>query len=67
MDEMKVHVEAMPGHASEAERKAAAADLAQRIKDVVGVTAKINVTEPEAVARSQGKAQRIVDNRPKEG
>ncbi len=66
MDEMKVHVEAMPNHASEAERKAAAADLASRIKEVVGVTARVNVTEPEGVARSQGKAQRIVDNRPKE-
>jgi phenylacetate-CoA ligase len=25
----------------------------------------VDVTEPEKIARSQGKAQRIVDNRPK--
>ena len=29
------------------------------------MTARIDVTTPEGVARSQGKAQRIIDNRPK--
>ncbi|MEP4103676.1 MAG: hypothetical protein ABJM05_04985, partial [Nitratireductor sp.] len=38
---------------------------ARRIKQVTGITVRINVTEPGGVARSQGKAQRIVDNRPK--
>ena len=66
MDEMLVHAEALPAHATEAERKAAARELTQHIKDVVGVTARVDVSEPEGVARSQGKAQRIVDNRPKE-
>ena len=65
MDEMVVHVEAAIGHAVEEARAAAAADLVLRIKEIVGISVRVNVTEPEKVARSQGKAVRIVDNRPK--
>jgi phenylacetate-CoA ligase len=65
MDEMIVHVEATVTHVAEDARKVAGSVLRERIKDVVGVTVRVNVTEPEKVARSQGKAQRIVDNRPK--
>jgi phenylacetate-CoA ligase len=31
----------------------------------VGVSTKITVHEPGGVARSEGKAKRVVDNRPK--
>ena len=65
LDCMTVHVEAAPGQASGEKRKAAASALQERIKAVIGVTVIVDVTEPEKVARSQGKAQRIVDNRPK--
>ena len=65
LDEMIVHVEATIGQAASDARAAAAGNLSQRIKDVVGVTVRVDVTEPDKVARSQGKAQRIVDNRPK--
>ena len=65
LDCMTVHVEAAPGQASESMRANAADALRERIKEVVGVTVVVDVTEPEKVARSQGKAQRIVDNRPK--
>lgn len=65
MDEMVVHVEAMAAHMTADARKACAADLVLRIKDVVGVSVRVDVMEPEQVARSQGKAVRIVDNRPK--
>ncbi|TCD14957.1 phenylacetate--CoA ligase PaaK [Oricola cellulosilytica] len=65
MDEMTVHVEATAGHADEAARAAAAADLSERIKQVIGISSRIDVTPPEQVARSQGKAVRIVDNRAK--
>ncbi len=67
MDEMTVHVEAHSEHAHEEARSANAAALGGRIKEVVGLTVRINVTEPGQVARSQGKAVRIVDNRPKGG
>jgi phenylacetate-CoA ligase len=36
------------------------------IKEFLGVTAKISLVEPRSIARSEGKAQRIVDNRPKQ-
>lgn len=65
MDEMVVHVEAAGTHSAADARKACAADLVLRIKDVVGVSVRVDVMEPEQVARSQGKAVRIVDNRPK--
>jgi phenylacetate-CoA ligase len=65
MDEMTVHVEATITHGADDARKVAGHALRERIKDVVGVTVRVNVTAPETVARSQGKAQRIVDNRPK--
>ncbi|MEO4000216.1 phenylacetate--CoA ligase PaaK [Mesorhizobium sp. CAU 1732] len=65
MDEMIVHVEAAIDHAAAEARSASAAALCQRIKDTVGITVKVQVTEPETVARSQGKAVRILDNRPK--
>ncbi len=67
MDEMTVLTEALERTADADARGANAADLAARIKDVVGVTAKINVADPGGVARSQGKAVRVVDSRPKEG
>jgi phenylacetate-CoA ligase len=66
MDEMTIHVEALADHADEIARATAAADLGERIKQVIGITARVDVTTPEGVARSQGKAQRILDNRPKE-
>ncbi|MEZ5812002.1 MAG: phenylacetate--CoA ligase PaaK [Rhizobiaceae bacterium] len=65
MDEMAVYVEAAPGHADEAGRQGSARSLAHHIKSVIGITVRINVTEPDGVPRSQGKAVRIVDKRPK--
>ena len=65
MDEMIVHVEATVTHTADEARMSAGHRLRERVKDVVGVSVRVNVTEPEKVARSQGKAQRIVDNRPK--
>ncbi|MEM7057837.1 MAG: phenylacetate--CoA ligase PaaK [Pseudomonadota bacterium] len=66
MDELTVLTEALETTAGADARTANATDLAGRIKDVVGVTAKIDVADPGGVARSQGKAVRVVDNRPKE-
>ncbi|MGB0411148.1 MAG: phenylacetate--CoA ligase PaaK [Pikeienuella sp.] len=66
MDGMKVHVESMPDSADEASRTAQAKVLAKHIKDIVGVSSEVIVADPGGVARSQGKAQRVVDNRTKE-
>ena len=42
---------------------AAAAELAKRIKDMIGISASINVQDEGQVARSEGKAQRVIDLR----
>ena len=66
MDDMVVHVEAVPQAADAAARAAAAKELAHHIKSVVGVSTKIVVHDPNGIQRSDGKAKRVVDNRPKQ-
>lgn len=63
MDEMDVNVEARPD-ATATERDAAADRLARAIKDTIGITARVNVRDPDSIERSAGKAKRIVDRRP---
>lgn len=65
MDNMTVHVECTADAASADAREAAAKMLVHHIKSVVGVSSKVTVHEPGQVARSEGKAKRVVDNRPK--
>ncbi|MEM8739854.1 MAG: phenylacetate--CoA ligase PaaK [Pseudomonadota bacterium] len=64
LDAMRVHCEIQP-QAADA-REIAATQLAQRIKDVIGVSAEIVLADPGGVERSEGKARRVIDNRPKE-
>ena len=66
LDEMKVYVEARPGHTEPAARMAQAKLLAHHVKSVVGVTIRVDVADPGGVERSAGKAKRIVDLRPKD-
>ncbi len=66
MDTLTVNVEVAPGHTDRAERRGSAVELENRIKEVVGVSVKVEVKDIETVARSQGKAVRIVDNRPRD-
>jgi len=40
-------------------------ELKDRIKDVIGVTTDIKLVPPNAIQRSEGKAKRVTDNRPK--
>lgn len=65
MDNMTVHVECAPDQVDADARAKSAKELAHHIKAVVGVSTRINVTDPNAIARSEGKAKRVVDNRPK--
>ena len=59
MDEMLVHVEAS------GDAQKASLDLKTRIKDRVGVTVTVMPHGTGGVERSQGKAVRIIDKRPK--
>ena len=59
LDTLTIQVEAKPG-ASEQSAAAAGEKLSQDIKNLIGVSASVSVCE---VARSMGKAQRVIDNR----
>jgi phenylacetate-CoA ligase len=65
MDAMTVKVEAMPDAATEAARAASAKALAHHIKAVIGISARVDVGLPGTAPRSEGKARRVVDQRPK--
>ncbi|MCX7893406.1 MAG: phenylacetate--CoA ligase [Burkholderiales bacterium] len=54
------------GRLSAAEREAEEALLEHHIKSYIGVTTQVHVVEPGRVERSQGKAKRVLDLRPKE-
>jgi phenylacetate-CoA ligase len=60
MDAMRVNVEATPDAADSLSKTAAA-----RIKDSAGVSTEVIVSDPGGVPRSEGKAVRVIDNRPK--
>lgn len=66
MDHMIVHVESTIEAAAKSTRDAATKLLSNRIKSTVGITAEIRAKMPGDVARSEGKAVRVIDNRPKE-
>lgn len=63
LDVMTIHVEATTDSVTDTARNAAAVELASHIKNVVGVSSKVNVTAPGSVERSLGKARRVVDSR----
>lgn len=63
MDTLTVVTEAATNSAGEATRTAAANDLRQHIKSLIGVSAVVNVRAPGGVPRSEGKARRVHDLR----
>ena len=68
LDDLDVVVERrpeIPGPFAVAASAAIAQDVERSIKGYVGVTAKVRVVEPGTVQRSQGKAVRVIDKRPK--
>lgn len=65
MDQMRVVTEASDATMGPEDRTNAGRALAAAIKQSVGISVKIDVKGVGGVARSEGKAVRIVDNRPK--
>ena len=68
LDHLTVRVEAKPeiyaiGPDKEAEIEA---KIAKHIKGMLGINIRIRLVEPKLIARSEGKAKRIIDKRPKE-
>jgi len=68
LDALDVLVETRPDLARklDADQQAALAGKAQQlIKSYVGVSTTVRVLEPGTIERSQGKAKRVIDRRPK--
>lgn len=62
---VRVELEATADRA-ESNRQRLAGELQHRIKNLIGVTARVEVTQPFAIERvTVGKAKRVLDNRPK--
>ena len=64
MDAMLLSVETKVA-ADDATRAHVATRLQKRIKQMLGISVQVQAGQPGAVPRSQGKALRILDNRPK--
>jgi len=59
MDTMEVQAEASEaGETAGLEKK-----IMTEIKDLLGVSCKVTIVEPKQIQRSEGKAQRVIDNR----
>lgn len=64
LDNMRIVVEARV-EAGVARHAAAGVTLSARIKDLIGISAAVEVVAPGSIERSAGKASRVVDRRPK--
>jgi phenylacetate-CoA ligase len=68
LDELDVLVERrgeIPGPLSVSARSGVEQDVQRLIKGFIGVSTTVRVVEPGTVQRSQGKAVRVIDKRPK--
>lgn len=65
LDEMTVLAEARPEHWDGAGLTVAAERLTLRLKDTIGVSARVLIHPPGTIERSAGKAKRVIDKRPK--
>jgi phenylacetate-CoA ligase len=64
MDQLTVLVEANLDTPA-GRRAPAAAEIAARVKDGVGVTVAVEVVDPDTLERSVGKMRRVIDQRPR--
>ena len=64
LDHVTVEAEAQPGVAA-SDYDAIAAQVAHHIKSMIGITTDVTVKPPGTIPRSQGKAVRVRDERPK--
>ena len=65
LDTMSVQVEVSENLFSDEIRKLEKLTntIQREIKDLLGVTCKVQLVEPKTIQRSEGKAQRVIDNR----
>ena len=68
MDELDVFVERrrdIPGPLAAETRGSVEREVERLIKGLIGVSTKVQIVEPDTLQRSQGKAVRVIDKRPK--
>ncbi len=67
MDNIEVQVEVDEANFSDEVRKLQKieSNIQKTIKEFLGVTAKVRLVDPRTITRSEGKAVRVIDNRPK--
>jgi phenylacetate-CoA ligase len=65
LDELTIYVEADAATLTNAGRDAAAHSLSDRVKKLIGVSARVVVRDPGTMERSLGKAKRVNDIRPR--
>ena len=66
LDCVDIRTELKPGATDNPESRAAAAkELAHHIKSYIGISTRVEVMEPNRLARSEGKAKRVYDRRGK--
>lgn len=65
LDTMQVQVEVSEGVFSDEIRvlENLTKHIQKEIKDLLGVTCRVKLVEPKTIQRSEGKAQRVIDNR----
>ncbi len=64
LDQVRLEIEALPTVPAE-QYRSLAADAAHHVKSMIGISADVQVLAPGTVPRSQGKAVRVRDLRPK--
>ncbi|QCI63896.1 phenylacetate--CoA ligase PaaK [Phreatobacter stygius] len=65
LDEMDIQVEARPEAIGPEDRQRAGERLAHAIKETIGISSTVTVVAPGTLERSLGKAQRVLDKRPR--
>jgi phenylacetate-CoA ligase len=65
MDEMEVWVEVSPDMVSDAVRALESLErkIAHDLHSLLGISVKVKLVEPKTIARSEGKAKRVIDRR----
>ena len=64
-DTLEVQVELEEGYVTDtvADLEKIRHEIGEKIKSVVGISAKVTLVSPKTLPRSEGKAKRVIDNR----
>jgi len=67
LDQLIVHVEGKKEvyDAGLDKRAEVEGKIADHIREIVGISVQVNLVEPKSIARSEGKAKRVIDERPR--